>query len=77
MFEARVCLKVEGETAEYICDIEMLKRFIPNLVEAKVLVESGGEGQPKGSSKMTLRNWNKENDYHARYVPLTSRPKSE
>lgn len=85
MFKARVCLKVQGETSEYICNFEMLKKFIPNLVEARVLVESG-DSETRGSTKMTLRVWGKplmrngvlqNNRYCARYIPLMSTPTSK
>lgn len=83
MFEARVCIKVEGDNSTHVCDFDMLKKFIPSLVDARVLVESGSS-ETRGSKCLTLHVYGhplmgltgvRSNRYCARYVPLTSRPK--
>lgn len=80
MFEARIYVQENEGNNEIgrLLDkdelLEVLKLSFPLAVNCEVLVESGGEGQPKGSSKMTLRCWNKKNGYHARYIPMTSTP---
>lgn len=76
MFEARILATVEGQPCRFI-SLEDLKKIDPAIKACEVLVESGGEGRSKGSSKMTLRRWNKETGYCARYVPLTSTPRIE